>query len=118
MESDGQKHLICCICNTKLYEEDGDDPHFLRLGDDGWLTIMTKCVKCGRNGCKECLSVCYTCSYGKDLNEPIATCHECCDFSTFKQTNCKYHDWANCRKHRDKGCGQCSANKNYDSKMG
>lgn len=116
MESpeEGRK-FYCNICNSEHYEEDWQDNSILCLEE--WLTIMTQCVKCGKNGCIECLLVCYTCCNYADMNEPIAICNKCCDSSKFKKIDCRYHSWIVCHKHSDEDCGECHANKNYDQKM-
>jgi hypothetical protein len=97
----------CEICSN----EDDNPLNKEEIYLEDWLSIDGVCSRCLKNGCSECLGVCYVCC-NKGRYDVI--CKKCQHPNELVKV-CKC-GWLSCKKHNKKECGQCKANRNYNSK--
>lgn len=65
-----------------------------------------------KTGCRGCVRICYHCANTGDATPMCSVCYQ------FIETKCEDHAWPSCEEHKDKGCGECEANRNFCSKYG
>jgi len=87
---------------------------------NGWLTLDSRCKKCQREGCPNCIDGCHSCANdppdGFDYPSFCSACSELED----ADPECPYHTWVICADCMKKGlgCEECSANRNYAARHG
>lgn len=107
------KEKLCSICKKDMGKINNEDESLIY---NEWLEITRECWKCHKNGCYECLQVCYTCCNQADLNYFNPICLYCNSNIKYKELKCGC-EWKVCENCENDGCGQCYANYNYMCKM-
>lgn len=101
------KMIKCLDCENYMCKNCLDDDYY----ETEIIFYSLFCSSCDQVICPMCTIVCFDCANETGIAPQYCTK---CAPKDITEVVCKYHTWFSCKKHKQKNCGFCKANKNYD----